>query len=97
MSLYLLEVKLNIEEQEQVMARVEQVVKEGGTPNAKLIAGPWFSQENPTMWLLVDNPDLDKSMPELISLYENGLITDTRVRPMIDFDGLKAAMAKAQG
>ena len=97
MSLYLLEVQLNIEKQEQVMARVEQLVKENGTPNATLMAGPWFSQENPTMWLVVENPDLNQSMPELISLYENGLIKDTRLRPMIDFDGLKAAVAKAQG
>ena len=96
MSLYLFEVQLNIEKQGQVMARVEQLVKENGTPNAKLITGPWFSQENPTMWLVVDNPDLDQSMPELISLYDNGLIKDTRLRPMIDFDGLKAAVAKFQ-
>ena len=94
--LYLVEIQLDISKQEEVMARIEQLVKENGTPTSTLVAGPWFSMENPTMWLVAENPDLTKTMPEIISLYENGLIKDTRQRPIIDFEGVKAAAAKAQ-
>ena len=85
------------EKREQIRERVEQVVKEGGTPTARLVAGPWASMESQTLWLVLDNPDLNQSMPEIIALYNAGLIRDTRSRPIMDWDGLKAAAEKAQG
>ena len=50
MSLYLVEVRVDVstpEKRAQVMERVDQVVKAGGTPTARLMAGPWASMENP--------------------------------------------------
>jgi hypothetical protein len=43
MSLYLAEVRFDVstpEKRTKVMERVEQVVKAGGTPTARLVAGP---------------------------------------------------------
>ncbi len=99
MSLYLVEIQLDLstpEKRAQVMERVEQVIKEGGTPNSRLVAGPWASMESQTLWLVSDNPDLNAGLPMVMGLYNAGLIRDTRIRPIIDWDGLKAAAAKAQ-
>jgi hypothetical protein len=78
------------------MERVEQVVKERGTPTA-LVAGPWASLENPTVLFVFENPDLNQSLPATMELYNAGLISDIRMRPIMDWEGAKAAAAKAQG
>jgi hypothetical protein len=85
------------EKRAQNFARVDQVVKDGGTPNARLVAGPWGSLENPTIWLVADNPDPLKSLPNLMTMYNAGLITDTRVRPIATWADIKAAAAKVPG
>ena len=98
--LYLIEIQLDLstpEKREQVRERVEQVIKEGGSPTSRLVAGPWVSMESQTLWLVADDPDLNQTMPMTIGLYRAGLIRDTRLRPIIDWDGAKAAAAKAQG
>ena len=100
MSLYLLEIQLDPstpEKQAQIMEQVEQVVKNNGTPTSQLVAGPWASIENPTLFFVVEIQDLNQTMPEVIALYTAGLIRDTRMRPIMDYEGAKAAMAKAQG
>ena len=100
MSLFLVEIQMDVstpEKREQVMQRLEQVVQAGGTPTGRLVAGPWVSLENPTVTLVIDNPDLDQTMPEIIGLYNAGLIRDTRIRPVMDYEKAKAAVAKAQG
>jgi hypothetical protein len=100
MSLYLVEVRLDVstpEKRTKAMERVEQVVKEGGTPTARLVAGPWASMENPTVLFVLENPDLNQSMPGVIELFNAGLIIDTRVRPIMAWEGVKAAAAKAGG
>ena len=97
MALYLVEVQLDVstpEKRAQIMEQVEQVVKNGGTPDFRLVAGPWGSLENPTLFLVTDNPDLTQSLPALIGFYNAGLIRDLRSRPIIDWEGLKAAAAK---
>jgi len=99
MPLYLLEMKLDVstpQKRDAIIERIEQVVKAGGSPNARLVAGPWVSQENPTLLAVFDNPDLTKSLPARMALYNAGLVTDVRLRPIIDWEGAKAA-AKAAG
>ena len=99
MSLYLVETRLDAstpEKRTQIMERVEQVVKAGGTPTARLVAGPWASMENPTLFFVLENPDLNRSMPEIMELFSAGLISDTRMRPIMDWEGTKAATAKVQ-
>ena len=61
------------------------------------MAGPWASMENPTLWIVLDSPDLNAGFPEIIGLYNAGLIRDVRLRPVSDWEGVKAAAAKAQG
>jgi len=100
MSLYLVEVRVDVstpEKRAQVMERVDQVVKAGGTPTARLMAGPWASMENPTVLFVVENPDLNQTMPAIMELYNAGLVSDTRLRPIMAWEGVKAAAAKAQG
>jgi len=100
MSLYLAEVRLDAstpENRAQRMERVEQVVKAGGTPTFRLVAGPWASMENPTLFFVFENPDLNQSMPAIMELFDAGLISDIRMRPIMDWEGLKAAAAKVQG
>jgi hypothetical protein len=100
MALYLLEVHLDVstpEKRAQSVARVDQIVKDGGSPNARLVAGPWGSLENPTIWAVFDNPDPLKSLPNLMTMYNAGLITDTRLRPIATWAEVKAAAEKAQG
>jgi hypothetical protein len=100
MSLYLVEVRVEISTQEKrakVMERIEQVVKEGGTPTARLVAGPWASMENPTVLFVFENPDLNQTMPAIMELFNEGLISDSRMRPIMDWEGVKAAAAKAGG
>ena len=100
MSLYLVEIRVDVstpEKRAQIMERVEQVVKEGGTPTARLVAGPWACMENPTVIFVLENPDLNLTMPAIIELYNAGLISDSRMRPIMDWEGLKAAAAKVQG
>jgi hypothetical protein len=53
--------------------------------------------ENPTVLFVLENPDLNLTMPAIIELYNAGLISDSRMRPIMDWEGLKAAAAKAQG
>jgi hypothetical protein len=99
MSLFLVEMRLDVSTPEkvaQITERVEQAIKAGGTPTARLVAGPWSSLENPTLFWVLENPDLSKSMPEIMELYGAGLISDQRIRPIMDWEGTKAAAAKAE-
>jgi hypothetical protein len=100
MSLDLVEIRLDAstpEKRTQIVERVEQVVKAGRTPTQRLVAGPWASLENPTLFVVFDNPDLNQTMPEIMELYSAGIISDTRIRPIMDWEAAKAAAAKAQG
>ena len=100
MSLYLVEIRIDVstpEKRAQMMERIEQMVKDGGNPTDRLVAGPWACMENPTVLFVVENPDLNKTMPQIVGLYNAGLISDSRIRPIIDWEGVKAAVAKAQG
>ncbi|HVN91163.1 MAG TPA: hypothetical protein VMT61_15225 [Candidatus Binataceae bacterium] len=99
MGLYLLEMDVDASTPEKnaaIMERVEQVIKAGGTPNAKLIAGPWVSYESPKLWLVVDNPDLHKSFAARIQLYNAGLVPKVRVHPIATWEEAITA-AKAAG
>lgn len=100
MGLYLVEVDLDVstpEKRAEVFERVEQVVTNAGTPTAKLVAGPWGSLNRPTIFMVLDNPDLEQSLPEIMGLYNAGLIRDTRSQPIADWNGVKAAAEKAAG
>jgi hypothetical protein len=99
MSLFLSEIRLDAstpEKRAQIMERVEQVIKAGGSGAARLVAGPWASLENPTLFLVQEVSDLNQSMPEIMELYNAGLILDTRQRPIMEWEGAKAAAAKVQ-
>ncbi len=98
MALYLLELDLDPAPQKRdaIIERVDQVVKAGGSPTSKLIAGPWISHERPTLLAIVEIPDLMKSLPPRMELYYAGLITDIRLRPIANWEEVKAA-AKAAG
>jgi len=99
MSLYLYELRLDpstAEKRTQIMERVEQVVKAGGTPTGRLVAGPWASLENPTLYFVFEVTDLNQTMPATMELYSAGLISDMRMRPVMDWASAKAA-ATAQG
>ncbi len=100
MSLYLAEIQFDLstpEKRAQIRERVDQLVQDGGTPTARLKGGPWGSMESGTLWLVMDSPDLNAGFPEVIALYNAGLIRDTRLRPVMEWEGLKAAADKAQG
>ncbi len=69
MALYLVEIDLDVSTPEKnaaIIERTERVIKAGGSPTAKLIAGPWVSQETPKTWWVFDNPDLLNSFPARI-------------------------------
>jgi hypothetical protein len=53
--------------------------------------------ETPTVIFVLENPDLNQTMPAIMELYNAGLISDSRLRPIMDWEGAKAAAAKAQG
>jgi hypothetical protein len=100
MSLYLWEMHLDVstpEKRAKITERIEEVVKEGGTPTARLVAGPWASLENPTVVAVFEVPDLNQTMPATMELYDEGLINDTHMRPIITWEGAKAAAAKVRG
>lgn len=100
MGLYLVEVDLDVstpEKRAEVFERVEQVVTNAGTPTSKLVAGPWGSLNRPTVYLVFDNPDQEQSLPEIMGLYNAGLIRDVRTQPITDWNGVKAAAAKVEG
>ena len=100
MGLYLVEVDLDVstpEKRAAVFERVEQVITNAGTPTAKLVAGPWGSLNRPTIYMVFNNPDLEQSLPELMGLYNAGLIRDVRSQPITDWKGVKAAAAKVAG
>ena len=97
MSLYLWEMHIDVstpEKSTKITERIEEIIKEGGTPTSRLVAGPWASLENPTLIAVVEAPDLSQTMPATIELYNEGLITDMRIRPIISWEGVKAAAAK---
>jgi len=99
MSLYLVEIRLDVstpEKRAQIAERVEQVVQAGGGATARLVAGPWGSLESPTLFLIQDAPDLNQTMPATMELYNAGLVSDARIRPIMDWEGVKAAAAKVQ-
>ncbi len=99
MGLYLVEVDIDVstpEKRAAVMERIEQVVTNKGTPTAKLVAGPFGSLNRPTIYLALDNPDQLQSLPELMGLYEAGLVRDIRTEPVADWDSIKAAAAKVE-
>jgi hypothetical protein len=100
MSLYLYELRLDAstpDKRAQIMERVEQAVKAGGAPAGRLVAGPWASLENPTLFAVFEVSDLNQTMPGTMELYNTNLITDMRMRPIMDWEGAKAAAATAQG
>ena len=45
--------------------------------------------------MVLDNPDMEQSLPEIMELYNAGLIRDTRSQPIADWNGVKAAAEKA--
>jgi hypothetical protein len=51
---------------------------------------PWACMENPIVLFILENPDLNLTMPAIIELYNAGLITDSRMRPIMDWEGPKA-------
>ncbi len=100
MALYLLEMDLEVstpEKRAAIMERADQVIKAGGTPAAKLIAGPWVSHETPKMWWVFDNPDLVKSFPARMQLYYAGLVTKIQLHPIATWEEAKAAAKAAEG
>ena len=97
MGLYLVEVDIDVStpaKRAEIFERIEQVVTNAGTPTAKLVAGPWGSLNRPTIFMVLDNPDMEQSLPEIMGLYNAGLIRDTRSHPIADWNGVKAAAEK---
>ena len=97
MSLYLWEMHLDVstpEKRTKLMERIEEVVKAGGSPSGRLVAGPWASLENPTLVAVVETPDLSQSMPATMELYNEGLINNMHIRPIMTWEGAKAVAAK---
>ncbi len=100
MALYLAEMDLDVstpEKRAAIMERAEQVVKAGGTPNSKLVAGPWASHENPKLFWVFDSPDLTKSFPERMALFNGGLLKNLRINPIATWEETKAAAKAAEG
>ena len=100
MAIYLVEVDIDVSTPEKCAAvteRIEEVITNGGTPTAKLLAGPFGSLNRPTVYFAFDNPDLQQSFPELMGSYNAGLIRDIRTEPVADWDSVRAAAAEVEG
>ncbi len=99
MGLYLVEVDIDVstpEKRAAIMERIEEVITNKGTGTAKLVAGPFGSLHRPTVYFAFDNPDQLQSLPDIMGLYNAGLIRDVRSEAVADWDSIKAAAAKVE-
>ena len=100
MSLFLSEFMLDLSTKEKRQAVVEnigQTIKDGGTPNARIVAGPWVSLENSSVWGVLDIPDVSKTMEETAQFMVAGLLIERRLRPIANWADVPPVASKIDG
>ena len=89
MSLYLAEFMVDLSTKEKrtaIFDNFAEVVKNGGTPNARLIGGPWASLEKQSFFAVVDIPDMKQIMGETFGFVIAGLLVEQRLRPIASWE-----------
>ena len=102
MGIYLFEMRVDVSTKEKraaIVERTEQVIKQKGIPEvgAKLVAGPWISQEVPAIFAVFETHDLINSLGARMELYSAGLVTDLDIKPIATWEEGKTAAAKVPG
>jgi hypothetical protein len=89
MPLYLDEISFNItskEELQRVHTLISGAVKNGFPPGVTLKAGPWFSNEEPKVVLILDIQDHALTFGPFSGGMATGLISKRRLSPIVDWE-----------
>jgi hypothetical protein len=88
MPLYLDEIYFNIsskEEYKQVCERMTNNMSKGFPPGVTLKAGPWFSNEEPKVILILDIQDHSMTFTPFSNGLSSGAIARRRLTPIVDW------------
>ena len=94
MPLYLDEIWLtdptNTEQLKQFVDLFTTVAKnpsEAGVPSeVKVVAGPWISNEEAKLVMVIDIPDHSKTFPVFMTTVAKGLVEKRRLQPLVDWN-----------
>jgi hypothetical protein len=88
MPLYLDEIYFNIASKEtfkQVFDMIGGAIKNGFPPGVTLKAGPWFSNEEPKIVLVLDIQDHSLTFSPFSGALARGIVEKRRLTPIVDW------------
>jgi hypothetical protein len=88
MPLYLDEISFKIANKEQLKQTFDMIsgaVKNGFPPGVTLKAGPWFSNEEPKVLLVLDIQDHSLTFTPFSGALSRGLVSHRRLTPIVDW------------
>ena len=95
MPLYLDEIYLNASSSDNTqkgVALIQQVLKNGFPPGVTLKAGPWASNEEAKVVLILDIQDHSLTFDGFAKAVGSGVIARRRLTPLVEWSALEKAM-----
>jgi hypothetical protein len=92
MPLYLDEIHFNVTSKEdckKVYDLINGAVTRGFPPGVTLKAGPWFSNEEPKVVLVLDIQDHALTFPAFSGAIAQGIVTKRRLQPMVEWSAFE--------
>ncbi len=92
MPLYLDEIYLNASSPENAkksIGLIQQVLKDGFPPGVTLKAGPWGSNEEAKVVLILDIQDHSTTFDGFAKAVTSGLITKRRLTPLVEWSAVE--------
>jgi hypothetical protein len=89
MPLYLDEIYLNASSPEnarRALTFFAEVFKDGFPPGVKLIAGPWMSNEQAKVVLVIDIKDHSLTFNPFTKALAQGIVVKRRLEPIVDWE-----------
>ena len=95
MPLYLDEIYFNVPNREAFKQSVELIngaIKNGFPPGVTLKAGPWASNEEPKIFLVLDIQDHSQTFGPFSGAVASGVISKRRLTPIVDWAAVEQAV-----
>jgi hypothetical protein len=97
MSLYLDEIFLNVTSKESFKSAcqlIEGAMKNGFPPGVTLKAGPWASNEEPKIVLVLDIQDHELTFRPFSDAIARGMVRKRKLSPIVDWTTLSKTIAE---